>query len=382
MSITSPTAAPPRDFPSYSPEDLGLFDPEPHECFEGLTRLASRLFDTPVALVSIIDREADRQFFTSHQGLSEPWRSLRETPLSHSFCQHVQSGNAPLIVADAREHDLVKDNLAVPNLGVIAYLGVPIHAPDGAAIGALCVNCPHPRAWTEEEVSLLTDLAACASEQILLRATLLTSQALNRDLAAARDRGRRFSALRSTIMEAFTTPEQDVEVRFTSLLAAGCEALGLDAGAIVRVDGDTARTIARFPLDPATDGALPEGRDLQHASLTAHAVSGHEIIHCSDCPKHADEPQRAFDGSVPGSCIVAPLMLDGVVYGALEFICREPRDEPWGDAEISAVGIIAMLVTSLLGVFGQIEKLRKSESALLDYILDLRAGRAGCKTLA
>src|SRR3712207_8148537 len=58
--------------------------------------------------------EADRQFFKSAVGLPEPWAARRETPLSHSFCQHVVATGAPLRIEDARQDPLVCDNLAVP----------------------------------------------------------------------------------------------------------------------------------------------------------------------------------------------------------------------------------------------------------------------------
>src|SRR3712207_9380725 len=58
--------------------------------------------------------EPDRQFFKSAVGLPEPWAARRETPLSHSFCQHVVATGAPLRIEDARQDPLVCDNLAVP----------------------------------------------------------------------------------------------------------------------------------------------------------------------------------------------------------------------------------------------------------------------------
>ena len=57
----------------------GLLDTPAEEPFDRLTRLATRLLKTPVALVSLVDR--NRQFFKSAVGLPEPWRSRRETPL-------------------------------------------------------------------------------------------------------------------------------------------------------------------------------------------------------------------------------------------------------------------------------------------------------------
>ena len=75
----------------------GLLDTPPEEVFDRLTRLVRRLLGAPVVLVSLVD--ADRQFFKSALGLPEPWATRRETPLSHSFCQHVVATGAPLAVA-------------------------------------------------------------------------------------------------------------------------------------------------------------------------------------------------------------------------------------------------------------------------------------------
>src|SRR6516162_9470764 len=64
-----------------------LLDTLPELEFDRVTRLACRLLGTEVALLSLVD--TDRQFFKSSCGLPEPWASIRQTPLSHSFCQHV-----------------------------------------------------------------------------------------------------------------------------------------------------------------------------------------------------------------------------------------------------------------------------------------------------
>jgi GAF domain-containing protein len=114
-----------------------LLDTPPEEEFDRLTRLASRLIGLPVALVSLVD--ADRQFFKSCFGLPEPWASRRETSLSYSFCQHAVAGREPLIVADAREDAVLRENLAVREMGVVAYAGIPLMDPGGSALGTLCV---------------------------------------------------------------------------------------------------------------------------------------------------------------------------------------------------------------------------------------------------
>ncbi|PJF25901.1 MAG: hypothetical protein CUN53_10415, partial [Phototrophicales bacterium] len=102
---------------------LNLLDSAPEEAFDRLTRLASYIIGAPITLVSLVD--AERQFFKSQIGLPEPLATQRETPLSHSFCQHVVATNKPLIIDDARQHELVYDNLAIRDFDVIAYLGMP-----------------------------------------------------------------------------------------------------------------------------------------------------------------------------------------------------------------------------------------------------------------
>jgi diguanylate cyclase (GGDEF)-like protein/PAS domain S-box-containing protein len=154
-----------------------LLDSAAEGAFDRFTRIASRLLGVPVSLVSLVD--ADRQFFKAQLGLPEPWAAARETPLTHSFCQHVVAARAPLVVDDAREHPLVGDNLAVPDLGVVAYLGVPIEV-DGEALGSLCAIDGRPRAWTDADVAVLADLADAVRTEVGLRAALADARAARR----------------------------------------------------------------------------------------------------------------------------------------------------------------------------------------------------------
>jgi GAF domain-containing protein len=134
--------------------------------FDRLARLAAHVLNAPVALVSLVD--ADRQFFKSCLGLPEPWASERQAPLTHSFCQHAVASREPLLVDDAREHELLRDNLAIRDMGVIAYAGIPLIDPDGYALGTLCVIDSRPRHWTTHQVQLLSDLAASVVTEIAL----------------------------------------------------------------------------------------------------------------------------------------------------------------------------------------------------------------------
>jgi GAF domain len=142
----------------------GLLDGPASEALDRLARLAARVLDAPVALVSLVDR--DRQVFAGCIGLAEPWATRRETPLSHSLCQHAVDGREPLVLPDVRTHPLLRQSLAIRDLGVIAYAGVPLVTDDGYVLGTLCVIDHQPRAWTGEEISVLSDLAHAVMAEI------------------------------------------------------------------------------------------------------------------------------------------------------------------------------------------------------------------------
>jgi GAF domain-containing protein len=157
----------------------GLLDSDISPSFDRLARLAARVLHAPVALVSLVD--SDRQFFKSCLGLPEPWASGRGSPLTHSFCQHAVASREPLLVSDAREHNVLRGNLAIRDMGVIAYAGIPLIDGNGHALGTLCVIDSQPRHWTSHQVQLLSDIAA----------SVVTEISLAQAAAGAPDAGRR-----------------------------------------------------------------------------------------------------------------------------------------------------------------------------------------------
>ena len=150
------------------------------EPFDRLARLAARILEVPTSLVTIV--EADRQRFPGEAGLPEPWATRRETPLSYSFCKHVVAAGAPVEIADAREDDRVRDNPAIPEFGIVAYLGVPLASPDGTVLGSVCAMDQRPRAWTADDRALLTDVCAAAATEVHLRLLLDRERRLAIDL--------------------------------------------------------------------------------------------------------------------------------------------------------------------------------------------------------
>ena len=161
-------------------KQFNLLDTSVEDAFDRLTRLASKITGSPISLVTLID--ADRQFFKSAFGLPEPVASSRETPLSYSFCKHVVASGEALIVEDAREHDGLKDNLAVSEFGIVGYLGSPLTTTTGVELGSFCVLDVKPRQWNERDLDIIRELALSVMTEIELRAQIKAREEAEADL--------------------------------------------------------------------------------------------------------------------------------------------------------------------------------------------------------
>ena len=71
---------------------------------------------------------------------------------------------------DAREIDFLIKNQAIPDLNVIAYLGMPVGLTDGQTLGSFCLIDHKPRTWTETEIKIMSELAAIIGTEFDTRA--------------------------------------------------------------------------------------------------------------------------------------------------------------------------------------------------------------------
>jgi GAF domain-containing protein len=128
----------------------------------GWVRLAGDLLDAPIALLSVIDRH--RQFFLAADGLSDALATARQTTLDYSICRYPMASGRPLIVGDTRADPQLAAHLAVRDMGVLAYAGIPLTEPHGCAFGALCVIDVAVRDWDDHQLAILARLAQIATE--------------------------------------------------------------------------------------------------------------------------------------------------------------------------------------------------------------------------
>ncbi len=153
--------------------DLDILDAPTESSFKLLAELGCLILEIPICLISLVTD--DRQFFVGASGLGEPWATDRQTPLSHSFCQEVVKRNEPLVINDARNHDLVCDNMAVEDLNVVAYLGVPLIHED-VPLGSFCAIDTEPRKWTKKDLVLAQKLSALTVAEFVTRKSTMQNQ--------------------------------------------------------------------------------------------------------------------------------------------------------------------------------------------------------------
>ena len=196
--------------------DSELLDTPSEPIFDRITTLISRLLQVPVALISLVDE--NRQFFKSQCGLPDAAADRRETPLTHSFCQHVVMSEQTFKVTDARTHPTVRQNGAVADLGVIAYLGVPLVTREGYVLGSLCAIDSKPHTWQEGDTRMLNDLAAQVIDIIELRTRnkRLTAQITELQTAAS---DRQFAA--TTAVHDLRTPLNSLMMGLSALPMLG-----------------------------------------------------------------------------------------------------------------------------------------------------------------
>ena len=171
---------------------LNILDTPPEERFDRLTRLAQRLLNVPITLISLID--TNRQWFKSCQGLD-----ASETPRSISFCGHAILDDQLFVIPDALLDPRFADNPLVTGAPKIRfYAGQPLKASNGSRLGTLCVIDSKPHHLTQSERDSLRDLALMVEDE-------LNSQDFQAATRALMNSENRLSAILKNIIDGIIT---------------------------------------------------------------------------------------------------------------------------------------------------------------------------------
>ncbi|RZJ68215.1 MAG: sensor histidine kinase [Flavobacterium sp.] len=145
--------------------ELDILDSLTEKDYDDITKLASIICETPVALISFVDTQ--RQWFKSTIGVD----GLTETPREYSFCSiAIQNPTETLIVEDSRlDHRFMHNPLVTGETGIVFYAGVPLVTQNGFGLGSVCVIDKKPRTLTSGQIDGLQILATQIMNLLELR---------------------------------------------------------------------------------------------------------------------------------------------------------------------------------------------------------------------
>lgn len=185
--------------------ELNVLDTLPEERFDRVTRLAKRLFNVPIALISLVD--SDRQWFKSAAGLE-----ASQTSRDISFCGHAILEDQIFMVRDTERDERFQDNpLVTGEPRIRFYAGCPLSVPNGSKLGTLCLIDTKPRELDDEERALLRDLARMAEQE------LAAVQMASMDEMTLLSNRRGFEALARHALEACKRLDQPATLLFFDL---------------------------------------------------------------------------------------------------------------------------------------------------------------------
>lgn len=140
-----------------------ILDTPPDGAFDRVTAIAARLFQVPIALVTIIDH--DRIWFKSHHGLD-----IAQIDREPGLCDSAILQNDVYTITNAIEDPRALTNSLVRGrFGLRFYAAAPLKTQDGYNLGTLCVIDHQPRSITLDETQTLQDLAAIVMDEMEMR---------------------------------------------------------------------------------------------------------------------------------------------------------------------------------------------------------------------
>lgn len=148
-----------------------VLDTPPDGAFDRITAIAARIFNVPIAIISIVDH--DRIWFKSHHGLP-----VQQIDREAGLCASAILNHEPYILEDAsKDVRSLTNPLVAGDFGLRFYAGVPLHTHDGHNLGTLCVIDKEVRPVSARQIEDLRDLASLVMDQMELRLSARTELA-------------------------------------------------------------------------------------------------------------------------------------------------------------------------------------------------------------
>jgi len=140
-----------------------ILDTPPDGAFERLTQLAGRIFNVPIAIITIVD--SDRIWFKAKLGLD-----AEEIDREPGLCASCILQDDVWVIRDAKQDAVALTNpLVASEFGLRFYAGAPLRTHDGFNIGTFCLIAREPRGFSDHEKANLADLASIVMDEMELR---------------------------------------------------------------------------------------------------------------------------------------------------------------------------------------------------------------------
>ncbi len=240
-------------------KSLEILDTLPEEDFNQITHLASEICGTPIALISLVDK--DRQWFKATRGLN-----ASQTSRELAFCAHAILQEEVFVVEDSSQDDRFRDNpLVTGEPRVQFYAGAPLRSPDGYPIGTVCVIDTKKRTLSSGQLSSLKYLSNQVTRLLQLKKQV-------RALELSQDELRKRSVALEAISEGILL--RDAQGKLIDANAAALQILGQSREELMQSLQDG----RKWPLVNKYGAPLPPDEHPMKLTLATRKPVHHQII--------------------------------------------------------------------------------------------------------
>lgn len=154
-----------------------ILDSPPEGAFDKIAGLAQAVFTVPIALIALVD--AKRVFFKANIGMED----TTEVHRGVSLCSLAILQEEVTVFENASEDPCLLHNpLVAGSFGLRFYAGAPIITPDGYHVGTVCIVDHQPRHFSNEQRSILKQMASLVMNELELRLSARKTLAAHNEL--------------------------------------------------------------------------------------------------------------------------------------------------------------------------------------------------------
>ena len=140
-----------------------ILDSPPDGSYDDLTALASKIFNVPIAIISLVD--TDRIWFKSAHGLD-----VEQVSRDPGLCASAILSDDVYVVENAKADPSTMANQLVAGLmGFQFYAAAPLRTKEGYNLGTFCIIDKKPRSLPAEHSIMLLQLARIVMNQFEIR---------------------------------------------------------------------------------------------------------------------------------------------------------------------------------------------------------------------